>query len=146
MATGDDDGALSLELLVKWLALANPIEHFGPFTFCMLGYCLHFAVTLLPATRKLPPAHSFGLTLLTAFGGGTAVPVLLGAPAYILWDDRAIPILLVAWAGARFLTPLRTLAATTVGDVMLTFTFQVSVRDASTIRRLEMRQLLCARG
>eukprot|EP01052_Picozoa_sp_SAG31_P008051 SAG31_NODE_397_length_16251_cov_7.922486_4_plen_113_part_00 len=96
-----------LHALVSTLALNKPVESFGPFVFCMMGYCIHFAITLLPSTRHLSSGHSFGLTLFTAFGGGTIVPILLGAPAYILWDDRAVPVLFVAWAGARYSRPLR---------------------------------------
>ena len=44
---------------------------------------------------------------------------------YILWDDRAIPILLVAWALARYAGPIRALAATIIGDMLLTAAFQV---------------------
>jgi hypothetical protein len=46
-------------------------------------------------TRRAICAHD-------ARSDGTAqVPLLLSHPVYILWDDRAIPVCLLAWAFAR---------------------------------------------
>eukprot|EP01048_Picozoa_sp_COSAG05_P000981 COSAG05_NODE_31_length_28416_cov_170.150652_4_plen_304_part_00 len=80
------------------------------FNLAMLGYCVFIASKVHVAMPDAPAVQSGVATLLTAFGGGTIVPLLLGVP--VVWlrgGDLFLFHVVVAWAivNLELLAPLK---------------------------------------
>ena len=87
------------DTLVKLLTLDDAMHRH----VAMFGFCIFLAdvVSRTPWGKKGSPFQSFGILLVTAFGGGFLAPILLGVDGhfpYPLANDLHFLVCLAAWA------------------------------------------------
>jgi len=88
-------------------------------------YCAACCRNLKEALPRLTWFYAIPLAVLTSFGGGIMVPVLLGLPAAPLINEALIPTMMIAWACVQYLHPVLALLQSPFGRAASNSGFEV---------------------
>jgi len=69
---------------------------------CLVCYCLGITLLIRGGKPGIDNLNGIVLSCLTAYGGGTLVPLLLGKPGVMVSTEWAVPAIIAAWIVTSF--------------------------------------------